>query len=206
MNVLFGFANSLSREFAQQHLTAGNNHHHVITVGTLAEAIEIINGDASFDVVALDLAMPDMDGIQSIKKFRLGMREGVSETPIAVMGSQPDAKEIRDLLLVGVSGYLPYSMNGKALMGALALITAGETYVPSECLADNATRNTRNLLTSREQEVLSGLLAGRSNKEIASQLNLSEVTIKHHLKGLRSKLGARNRTHAVCRAIELGIG
>ena len=46
---------------------------------------------------------------------------------------------------------------------------------------------------------------GQSNKEIARIHNLSEVTIKHHLKSLRSKLGARNRTHAVCRAIELGI-
>jgi hypothetical protein len=48
-------------------------------------------------------------------------------------------------------------------------------------------------------------LTGLSNKEIAREHGLSEVTIKHHLKSLRSKLGARNRTHAVCRAIELGI-
>ena len=50
-----------------------------------------------------------------------------------------------------------------------------------------------------------GLLAGQSNKEIARVHGLSEVTIKHHLKSLRAKLGARNRTHAVCRAVELGI-
>jgi two-component system nitrate/nitrite response regulator NarL len=61
-------------------------------------------------------------------------------------------------------------------------------------------------LTGREQEVLEGLLGGNSNKEIARKLRLSEVTINHHLKSLRSKLGACNRTHAVCRAIELGIG
>ena len=50
-----------------------------------------------------------------------------------------------------------------------------------------------------------GLLLGQSNKEIVRTHGLSEVTIKHHLKSLRSKLGARNRTHAVCRAVELGI-
>jgi two-component system NarL family response regulator len=61
------------------------------------------------------------------------------------------------------------------------------------------------LLTKREREVLTGLLAGQSTREIANHLSLSEVTIKHHLKGLRSKLGAKNRTHAVCRAIELGL-
>ena len=60
-------------------------------------------------------------------------------------------------------------------------------------------------LTGRERDVLNGLLTGKSNKEIAMSYGLSEVTIKHHLKNLRSKLGARNRTHAVCRAIELGL-
>ena len=60
-------------------------------------------------------------------------------------------------------------------------------------------------LTGRKHDVLSGFLAGSSNKEIARSLNLSEVTIKHHLKSLRSKLGTKNLTHAVCRAIELGI-
>ena len=53
--------------------------------------------------------------------------------------------------------------------------------------------------------MLAGLLAGHSNKEIARKHGLSEVTVKHHLKSLRGKLGAKNRTHAVCRAIELGI-
>ena len=72
-------------------------------------------------------------------------------------------------------------------------------------LADENMMVGKDHLTGREHDVLSGLFAGSSNKEIARSLNLSEVTIKHHLKSLRSKLGAKNRTHAVCRAIELGI-
>ena len=77
--------------------------------------------------------------------------------------------------------------------------------MPPDLINHEANLRDVSMLTVREQEVLQGLMVGRSNKEIATQLNLSEVTIKHHLKGLRSKLGARNRTHAVCRAIELGI-
>jgi len=61
------------------------------------------------------------------------------------------------------------------------------------------------LRSIRGHDVLSGLLGGRSTNEMARNLNLSEVIIKHQLKSLRSKLGARSRTHAVCRAIELGI-
>ena len=72
-------------------------------------------------------------------------------------------------------------------------------------LADENMMVGKGHLTGREHDVLSGLFAGSSNKEIARSLNLSEVTIKHHLKSLRSKLGAKNRTHAVCWAIELGI-
>ena len=72
-------------------------------------------------------------------------------------------------------------------------------------IAGDALQSNNPFLTGREHDVLSGLLAGSFNKEITRNLSLSEVTIKHHLKSLRSKLGARNRTHAVCRAIELGI-
>ena len=72
-------------------------------------------------------------------------------------------------------------------------------------IADDALQFNNQFLTGRENDVLSGLLTESFNKEIARHLNLSEVTIKHHLKSLRSKLGARNRTHAVCRAIKLGI-
>ena len=72
-------------------------------------------------------------------------------------------------------------------------------------IADYALQSNNQFLTEREHDVLSGLLAGSSNKEIARNLNLSKVTIEHHLKSLRSKLGACNRTHAVCRTINLGI-
>ena len=72
-------------------------------------------------------------------------------------------------------------------------------------IANDALQSNNQFLTGCEHDVLSGLLAGSSNKEIARNLSLSEVTIKHHLKSLRYELGARNRTYAVCRAIELGI-
>ena len=86
-------------------------------------------------------------------------------------------------------------------------MAAGETYMPVEMMSmdDPVNRRQNGTLIGRERDVLNGLLTGLSNKEIAREHGLSEVTIKHHLKSLRSKLGARNRTHAVCRAIELGI-
>ena len=72
-------------------------------------------------------------------------------------------------------------------------------------IADDALQSNNQFLTGREHDVLSGLLTESSNKEIARNLSLSEVTIQHHLKSLRSTLGARNLKHIACRAIKLGI-
>jgi ATP/maltotriose-dependent transcriptional regulator MalT len=88
---------------------------------------------------------------------------------------------------------------------AIAMLLGLRRDADADILADENMKVGKGHLTGREHDVLSGLFAGSSNKEIARSLNLSEVTIKHHLKSLRSKLGAKNRTHAVCRAIELGI-
>ena len=88
---------------------------------------------------------------------------------------------------------------------AIAMLLGLRRDADAAKLADENMMVGKGHLTGREHDVLSGLFAGSSNKEIARSLNLSEVTIKHHLKSLRSKLGAKNRTHAVCRAIKLGI-
>ncbi len=88
---------------------------------------------------------------------------------------------------------------------AIAMLLGLRSDADAAKLADENMMVGKGHLIGREHDVLSGLFAGSSNKEIARSLNLSEVTIKHHLKSLRSKLGAKNRTHAVCRAIELGI-
>lgn len=105
------------------------------------------------------------------------------------------------------AGYLTYSLSADALLAAFMLLNVGERYVPAELFdqEEQTGLNQDGWLTGRERDVLNGLLSGKSNKEIALAYGLSEVTIKHHLKNLRSKLGARNRTHAVCRAIELGL-
>ena len=110
-----------------------------------------------------------------------------------------------EMPMAHAAGCLTYSMSPAATLSAIKLIADGEIFVPADILADENMMVGKGHLTGREHDVLSGLFAGSSNKEIARSLNLSEVTIKHHLKSLRSKLGAKNRTHAVCRAIELGI-
>ncbi len=105
------------------------------------------------------------------------------------------------------------------MLNALRMILAGETYVPSSLLTgagDSGYADSRGSqagcfqngqpqdLTRRQQEVLAHLVRGRTNKAIAAELNLKEITIKIHLRGLFRKLGVSNRTQAVAVALQGG--
>ena len=113
--------------------------------------------------------------------------------------------EARDLLLASAAGYLTHSMSVDALVGLFKLIVDGQIFVPVDMMIVSSEEARDRLLTKREREFLPGLLAGQSNRKITNHLGLSEVTIKHHLNGLRSKLGAKKRTLAVRLAIEFGL-
>ena len=90
------------------------------------------------------------------------------------------------------AGFRPFDMKPAALVSALRLIADGESFIPATLATELAHRADQPRLTRREHDMLSGLRAGLSNKEIADKQQLSEVTVKHHVKSLRGKLGARN--------------
>jgi len=200
MEVLVAFENSFSRDFAQHHLARSDPKITIVTAGSLEQALAVANQSEQLGAVALDLQMPDMGGLQGLRRFRRDCRH---RPPVAVMDAQPKAVSVSDLVAAGGSGFLPYNLTAETFLGALRLIMAGERYVPVEMALGAAGPGID--LTRREHDVLAGLRDGMSNREIAGRLALSEVTVKHHIKSLRGKLGARNRLHAVCRANELQI-
>ena len=206
MRILFGYANGVCRDFVQNHLLDDLSKIQVMTASTLGQAIELAGDARDLDVVALDLNMPDMNGLEGLSRMRKVLKKDV---PIALMDHALNQKQMRDALRVGAAGFLPYSMASDALVGALRLMASGEIFIPvtdTDNVQFTKSSPREKFLSSREREVLDGLLSGHSNRQIADRIGLSEVTIKYHLKSLRSKLGARNRTHAALRAIELGIG
>jgi DNA-binding NarL/FixJ family response regulator len=206
MIILFGYANGVCRDFVQNHLLDDLSKIQVMTASTLGQAIELAGDARDLDVVALDLNMPDMNGLEGLSRMRKVLKKDV---PIALMDHALNQKQMRDALRVGAAGFLPYSMASDALLGALRLMASGEIFIPvtdTDNVQFTKSSPKEKFLSSREREVLDGLLSGHSNRQIADRISLSEVTIKYHLKSLRSKLGARNRTHAALRAIELGIG
>lgn len=205
MRILFGYANGVCRDFVQNHLLDDLSKIQVMTASTLGQAIELAGDARDLDVVALDLNMPDMNGLEGLSRMRKVLKKDV---PIALMDHALNQKQMRDALRVGAAGFLPYSMASDALFGALRLMASGEIFIPvtdTDNVQFTKSSPREKFLSSREREVLDGLLSGHSNRQIADRIGLSEVTIKYHLKSLQSKPGASNRTHAALRAIELGI-
>ena len=204
MKVILTYGNIFSRDLIIEQAAHISPDISIIPSSRVLETIDIIHWGELIDLIILDTGLPDMKGLNGLLRV---LEASKGQWPVAVMGVPTSQSEMRLVLDAGAKGYIPKNLGIKAFFSAMMLMANGEVYLP----ADNAIHQSENSfipnnwLTAREQDMLAGLLAGKSNKEIARKHGLSEVTVKHHLKSLRGKLGAKNRTHAVCRAIELGI-
>jgi DNA-binding NarL/FixJ family response regulator len=115
-----------------------------------------------------------------------------------------DVQAVR-ALKAGAAGYLLKNMLREELVNTIRNIHAGRRAIPSEIAAGIAEHVADEILTDREIEVLRKVATGTSNKIIASQLGVSEATVKSHMKSILSKLGANDRTHAVTIALKRGF-
>jgi DNA-binding NarL/FixJ family response regulator len=112
---------------------------------------------------------------------------------------------IHRALKAGACGYLLKSSLRKELVGAIRAAHAGRRYVPADVAVSLAEHLGSEELSPRETEILRHIAAGHSNKEISIALNVSEETVKTHLKGIFAKLNVSGRTHAIAVALERGI-
>lgn len=153
------------------------------------------------DVVLMDLQMPVMGGIDSIKEI-------LAETPgariIVLTTYEGDVQAMR-ALKVGARAFLLKSSLRRELLDAIRLVHAGRRYVPTEIAQEIAIHAAEDPLSEREIEILKLVASGKANKTIASDLSLSEDTVKAHLRNVFSKLDVNDRTHAVTVAIRRGI-
>ena len=125
------------------------------------------------------------------------------------MSGTADRSVAQEALDAGAAGFLPKTMAAKSLVNAVRFMGLGEKYAPLDFMtaAEEAApaRPLAETLSERERQVLEGLCHGHSNKEIARDLGLQEVTVKLHVKTLCRKLEARNRTHAAMIAKDAGL-
>ena len=153
------------------------------------------------DITLMDIRMPNVDGIAAIAAIR---REFPQARIIVLTTAAGDVHVVR-AFQAGAVGYLLKNSLRNELAETIRLVHSGLKRVPREIANVIAEHATDDLMSSRELEVLRGVANGSSNKIIASNLNISEHTVKNHLKSILSKLGASDRTHAVTIALKRGF-
>ncbi len=153
------------------------------------------------DITLMDLRLPGMSGVETIRAIR-----AVSpKARFVILTTYEGDEDIHQALKSGAQGYLIKGMPHEDLIQAVRSVHAGGAFMPTLVADALASRSPGRHLTPREQDVLSQLIAGKSNKEIAVALNVSETTVKSHVSVILSKLGACDRTQAVVIALQRGI-
>jgi DNA-binding NarL/FixJ family response regulator len=170
------------------------------------EVLREVTSDASFDLIILDLNLPGVVGLSCLNRIR----EIAPLTPILIVSASDDAGTMRDVVRAGATGYVPKSAQRQMLVDAIGVIMGGGTYLPIEGMialresqpAAGAAqvRVSHDRLTSRQRRVLRLLAQGKSNKQIAGELEISEITVKAHVSSILKKLGVNNRVQAALEA------
>jgi DNA-binding NarL/FixJ family response regulator len=175
----------------------------ILVVGEAANGREAVESFRILrpDVTLMDLQMPVMNGIDAI----LNIRTDYPAARFVVLTTYEGDVQALRALKAGATGYLLKSMLREELIDTIRTIHAGRRRIPSEIAAGIVEHVAEDALTDREIEVLRKVASGTSNKVIASQLSLSEATVKCHMKSILSKLGANDRTHAVTIALKRGF-
>ena len=176
----------------------------VVTAPDFDKAEKMIKADGPFDLVLLDLKMPGMNGLKGLETA-IGMENAERVALFTGEATRSLAERALDL---GAAGFVPKTLPARSLVNAIRFMAMGEKYLPAEFMTAEEPESQHPLarkLTPREKQVLRGLTEGKSNKEIARDLDLSEPTVKLHVKTLYRKLGTNNRTQAALMAQEEGL-
>ncbi|CAH0355774.1 response regulator transcription factor [soil metagenome] len=175
----------------------------VFEAAGLEEAIATLEKQSNFDLILLDVHIPDVKRLDGLKL----LRERFPILPVVMISGAFDRSIVREALAAGASGFIPKSMKRSAIVEALHRVVAGEIYMPDAIEEDSqgSQQETDILgriasLTPQQRIVLTHLVHGRLNKQIAHDLSVSMTTVKAHVSAILQKLGVYSRTQAVIMA------
>jgi len=172
----------------------------VAQAGTGEEATELF-WQHKPQVTLMDLRLPGMSGVDAIRSIR--SRE--PHARFVVLTTYEGDEDIHQALAAGAQGYLLKGMSHGDLVDAVRKVHAGMRFLPPPVARSLAARTPNSDLSGREREVLGQLVRGRTNKEIAGLLGITEATVKCHVSAILSRLGVEDRTQAVVTALQRGI-
>ena len=185
----------------------------VIQASAFDQALDLLADTQGIALALFDLSMPGMGGPESLGVIK----ETYPERRVAVVSGSEDRDHVLRSIAVGLNGYVPKSLSEEEIASALQQIVDGHVYIPKfmtsapavhhgardraagETVAAEISPNLHKL-TPRQRSVLECVLRGRSNKEVARELDIAEGTVKIHLAALFVHFGARNRTELATRA------
>jgi len=172
----------------------------VAQAGTGEEAISLFSKHKP-DVTLMDLRLPGISGVDAIRSIRLIY----PKARFVVLTTYEGDADIHRALEAGAQGYVIKGMPYQTLVEALQRVHKGGRFLPPPVARALASRMPDSDLSAREQEVLSFLASGKSNKEIASQLGITEATVKCHVSAILLRLNVNDRTEAVVTALQRGL-
>jgi len=153
------------------------------------------------DVTLIDLRLPAMSGVETIRSIR----QSHPRAKFVVLTTYEGDEDIHQALEAGALGYLIKGMPHEALISALRRVHAGGRYLPAPVTKILETRTPDSDLSPREREVLQLVVRGRSNREIAVDLGISEATVKTHISVILMRMGVSDRTQAAVAALQRGL-
>jgi len=203
MKVLIADDHPLVRDALARALRSLLPHAEVLEAGDRPAAEALLQAHMPA-LALLDLHMPGMQGAAGVAALRLRF----PAVRLLVVSGDDDPAAVRAVLAAGAVGFLPKAETAAVTQQVLRLVLDGGCYVPAQALAgiQQAGRASPATLTPRQHDVLRCLMQGQPNKQIARELGIGEGTVKLHIAAVLRALHARNRTEAVVRAREIGLG
>ncbi len=217
MNVLIADDHLLFRDGLRRLLAQFNENMNFFEASSFGDVRQLCDSGIHLDLVLVDLGMPGWTGFAALGDIHQRLPGAL----LVVVSASEKRSDLLAALEHGAAGYIPKSSSAKVLLGALQLVLAGGVYLPEQAIrtgrevdfvlgaaADGEdgplAAAAGDLLTPRQRDVLTRLRDGKSNKQIAHELGLTEGTVKVHVTAILRHLGVRNRTQAALSANGFG--